>query len=173
MPEQPKNSMEFRSVLNNDDRLIFSDLIESAFSRMTDLSARKNFTNINLSAEKLWVLDIKGSLVGTLAADKIKEKDGIWLLSGLTVVPYWQKGGLATFMLKKAIKELKDAGCKVVLVFLHPELTAAEHLFLNKIGFKAQKNTKKESTTDSPSTNNQAPDKSKQPPEAYLASLKL
>lgn len=176
MQDKPRNVMELRQVSSNDDRLIFTDLIESAFSRMADVKARSNFTNINLNAQRLWVLEIKGSLIGTLVADRLKDKDGIWLLSGLTIVPYWRKGGLASFMLTKAIAELKNNGCKILLTFLHPELKIAEHLFLDKFGFQPQhprpSATSAQKAEDSKQTSS-ADNKPQNDQQSYLASLKL
>lgn len=133
--EKVVNSMEFREADGKMEKLIVSNLLESAFEPMKDREAAARFTSVGEDVQKLWVLDIDGSIAGTLSANPVKGKDGVWLLSNLSISPYWRKGGLARFMLDKCFEYLKESGAVVVVALLHPELAAAEQLFLGELEF--------------------------------------
>ena len=131
------NAMIFREVEGDLELLLVRNMLESGFAPMKDREAAERFTRLPSEAAKLWVLDIDGTISGTLSAVPVKGKSGFWMLNNFTVAPYWRKGGLGRFMFDKCRESLLEAGCKVLVTMLHPELVAAEKLFLGELEFTA------------------------------------
>lgn len=134
---KPINAMVFRDIADKTERLLVENLLESAFEPMKDRAAAERFIKISPDVEKLWVLEIEGSISGTLSVNPVKEKNGVWFINNFCVAPYWRRGGLAKFMLGKCFEYLDERDCKAVVVMLHPELVAAEKLFLGELEFIA------------------------------------
>ena len=135
--QKPINAMSFREIADKTERLLVENLLESAFGPMKDRAAAERFIKISSDVEKLWVLEIEGSISGTLSVNPVKEKKGVWFINNFCVAPYWRRGGLAKFMLSKCFEYLDERDCKAVVVMLHPELVAAEKLFLGELEFTA------------------------------------
>ncbi len=129
------NAMEFREVEGETEMMLVSNLLESAFEPMKDKEAVARFITIAPDLTKLWVLDIDGAIAGTLSVKPVKNKEDIWMINNLSVAPFWRKGGLARFMIDKCIDFIKKQNGRAVIVMLHPELVAAEHLFLGELEF--------------------------------------
>ncbi len=131
------NAIEFREVSGEMELLLAQNLLESAFSPMQDREAAEKFITVAADIDKFWVLDIDGAVSGCLSISKVKHKAGVWLLNNLCVASFWRKGGLARFMLTKCLEYLAEQNCRALIVMLHPELIAAEKLFLGVLEFTA------------------------------------
>ncbi len=135
--EDAGNALIFREIQGDMERLVVGNLLESSFAPMKDREAAERFIKVLPDVAKLWVLDIEGSISGTLSANPVPNKDGVWMLNNFSVAPYWRKGGLGRFMLENCFEYLRQQGCRIVVVLLHPELAAAEQLFLKELEFTA------------------------------------
>ncbi len=131
------NALVFREAQGDREHLVVANLLESSFAPMKDREAAERFIKVIPGVAKLWVLDIEGSISGTLSANPVQGKTGVWMLNNFSVAPYWRKGGLGRFMLDNCFEYLRQQGCRVAVVLLHPELAAAEQLFLKELEFTA------------------------------------
>ena len=131
------NSMALREAEGEMEVMLVRNLLESAFAPMQDREAAERFVRIAADVKKLWVLDIDGAVSGTLSLAPVQGKPGVCLLNNFTVAPYWRRGGLGRFMFDKCREFLVGEDCHIVLTLLHPELVAAEKLFLGELEFTA------------------------------------
>lgn len=129
------NQMELRLIESEADRSLAENVIHSAFSAVVEDPSTNEFAAVDFASGAFFVLDIQGSVSGTVAVRPVPNREGLFELRSLALVTDWQHGGLGRFMVDKASGYVKDNGGRNLIVVLDDSLIDAIGFF-SHLGFK-------------------------------------
>ncbi len=125
--------------------LLARELIESIMLGLFEKNKAAEYYNVNPATDKLWVVEIQGSVVAAVALREISGKAQIRELRAMCVASSWRRAGIGSLMLQKLISFAKANQITHFLVKLDRKLTEAVNFFeKNQFTETGQENDKGE-----------------------------